>query len=292
MGSVERRRTWVLCLAVLSCTPDASRQDGQLIDFEPPNVQAEPGTLFRGSFSPDGTEFYYFVKVAEAAEDYRVYRTSRLGSGWSAPEFLPLGDPNASTMYPVVSPDGRLLVFTTYRPVDSDAQNANLWAAPRSGPGWGEPIPLTEASTSENYDASPWFGPEGDLHFSSTSADWSETWARKAPRLGEAYGSWSADTLWDELDLPRETHHFWSGVVNQEGTIAVVELSERQADGSLGDSDLWMTRLASGTWSAPAPLEQGVNTERTENFATFAPDGSTLVFVRDFTEFHSIVLNR
>lgn len=292
MGSVVRMRTLVLCVVALGCAPNGSEQDGTLISFEPPNVRTEPGTLFRGSFSPDGSEFYYFVKVAEEGEDYRVYQTRRLGSGWSAPDLLPLGDPNASTMYPVVSPDGRLLVFSTYRPVASDAQNANLWAAPRSGLGWGEPVPLTEASTPENYDAGPWFGPEGELRFSSTSPDWSQTWARKAPRLGEAYGSWSEDTFWDELDFPRETHHFWSGVLNQEGTIAVIELSERQADGSLGDSDLWMTRRISGTWSRAEPLEQGVNTERTENFATFAPDGSTLVFVRDFTEFHSVVLSR
>jgi hypothetical protein len=44
-------------------------------------------------------------------------------------------------------------------------------------------------------------------------------------------------------------------------------------------------------WSVPASLEGGVNTaDGRENFATVTPDGSDLVFVRDFSGFYRVSL--
>ena len=39
-------------------------------------VSQADGEVFRGSFAPDGSAFYYFQKVTEGEEDYRVYRAS------------------------------------------------------------------------------------------------------------------------------------------------------------------------------------------------------------------------
>ena len=49
-----------------------------------------------------------------------------------------------------------------------------------------------------------------------------------------------------------------------------------------------MSRRGSAGWSAPRPIGGGVNTEGTENFPAFSPDGSTLVFVRDFEGFWQV----
>ena len=114
---------------------------------------------------------------------------------------------------------------------------------------------------------------------------------RKAPRVGETFGAWSEDTVWSDFDVPLETHHFWSGITNRAGTIAILELSEREPGGALGDSDLWVSRYSDGAWSRAEPLGDDVNSGGTENFATFAPDDATLVFVRDFAEFRSAVVD-
>lgn len=251
-------------------------------------IAAEAGTLFRGVFSPDGAEFYFFRKVSEDGEDYRVFRIQREGAAWSAPSLLTLADGDASNLYPAISPDGKLIVFSSYRPVDEASHNVNLWAARREGAGWGEPFQLDHVSTIDNYDAGPWFGPDGDLRFTSTSPDWATTWQRMASPSGGSYGPWREDTSWADFDIPEATHHFWTGVINQTRTLAVLEVSERKADGSLAGSDLWLSRWGNGGWSPPVPLGPEVNTEGTENFATFVPGGSTLVFVRNFSIFLSV----
>jgi hypothetical protein len=41
---------------------------------------------------------------------------------------------------------------------------------------------------------------------------------------------------------------------------------------------------------APRPLQGGVNTPLTENFAFYSPGGRELYFVRDFAGFHHLPL--
>lgn len=277
-------------LGILGCVPTSRDSNTRTPEFVLPTVDVGAGTLFRGSFSPSGTEFYYFVKVRPEGEDYRIYRMDRTELGWSRGAKLALGDSAASSMYPAISPDDRLLVFTSYRPRGGQSENANLWVAQRSGSGWSAPRLLEQTSTADQYDAAPWFGPGGALHFVSTSSDWSQTWMRKAPRVRDTFGAWTEDTLWSQFDVPPDTHHLWSGITNRAGNIAILELSAREREGGLGDSNLWLSRLSNGVWSPPEPLGADVNTDGTENFATFAPDDMTVVFVRDFTEFHSVTV--
>lgn len=280
------RGIWMLALiCILGCKqgsmPDLHAAMPFLADVIPPG----DGTLFRGSFSPDGTEFYYFRKIALREEDYRIYRIKQGTDGWSTPVMIVLGDSSHSDMYPAISPDGQLMVFTSYRKASEGTSNANLWASRRIGDGWDTPFLLGVSSTLENYDASPWFGPEGNLRFTSTSPDWSTMWFRKATLVNHVFAPWQDDTSWAALNIPAETHHFWSGVMNRAGTIAVVELSPRQADGSLGDSDLWVSYRNAEEWSSPKLFGPDVNTDATENFPSFAPDDSTLVFVQGFSRF-------
>jgi hypothetical protein len=69
-----------------------------------------------------------------------------------------------------------------------------------------------------------------------------------------------------------------------------MELSAREPDGSLGNSDLWIVRSGSRGWSEAEPLGPEVNTEGVENFPSFAPDDTTLVYVRDFSTYHSVII--
>ncbi len=245
--------------------------------FLPEITTGYEGRIFRGTFSPNASDFYFFRKVSDEGENFRVYRV-RLGDGPHTAVRLDLGDRDASSMYPVVSPDGEQLVFSSYR-----GENADLWAAPRDGSDWGAPT-LLDASTAENYDASPWFDGAGTLRFTSTSPDWSTTdYYRSVPSSGNFLAP-EEDVFWSQFSWAPE-HHFWSGVVDPTGAIAVLEVSERLDNGSLSGTDLWISRRVDETWTPPAAIGGGINTAGTENFPTFTPSGSELVFVRDFSEF-------
>lgn len=281
----------LLLLFVTGCSQNP-QIDFQLIgadSFLAETIAVEQGKLFRGTFSPDGKEFYFFQNVAEG-EDYRVFSTQKKGSSWSQPEMMPLGDANVSSLYPAISPDGRFLVFTSYRSTGDSTNNANLWAAEKGDEGWGTPFFLEGASTKVNYDAGPWFGPDGTLRFTSTSPDWRESWPRTVSFSNGTFGAWQEDTFWNGIDMPSDQYHFWSGTVNHSGTAAVMEFSERLPDGSLGDADLWIATKGPEGWSIPVPFGPSVNTDVTENFPSFSYDDSRLVFVRDFSAFFIVEL--
>jgi hypothetical protein len=255
--------------------------------FIPEVVAAGEGEVFRGAFAPGGTEFYFFRKVTRGEEDYRIFRTERTETGWSDAQLMPFGDAAASSMYPAVSPDGSILVFASVRGPEPWTTNANLWAAVRGAEGWSEPRVLAAASTPTNYDAAPWFDPDGRLRFTSTTSDWSRTMHRRVngPVLESR---WSEDPLWEQFAAALPDHHVWSGMIDPTGRRAVIEVAHRRADGTLANSDLWVASHSTGRWSRPSPLGSLVNTDSVENFPAFTPDGSTLIFVRDFAGFYSV----
>ena len=54
---------------------------------------ADSGRIYRGTLAPGGRELWLFKKVTDdpRAEDYRIYRSRRAGTGWSAAERVDLG---------------------------------------------------------------------------------------------------------------------------------------------------------------------------------------------------------
>lgn len=278
--------------AALGCGRPASEVGVEPLPFAMEAIDDPESELFRASVSPDGAELFYFRKVTPDTEDYRIFRTRFVDGAWSAPEMLALGDSTASNLYPTISPDGRTLVFTSYRPVDRNASNANLWMASREGDSWSAPRLLEASSTLENYDAAPWFGPGGVLHFTSTSPDWSTTHDRQARPIGDAFGPWEPDPLWEEFRAVLPDHHVWSGVLAPDGDLAVLEVSARGADGRILPPDLWAARRSDDGWTAPTPLPSPVNSPGTENFPSFAHGNQgILLFVRDFATLYHVPMD-
>src|SRR5690349_6066545 len=103
--------------------------------FEPDLLATD--NVFRGTFAPDGRTFLFFRKVAANRddEDYRILQSRLVNGRWTAPTRVTLGG-EFSDLYPTISPDGRRLVFSSYRPVPGDTtshRNAHLWYVDRVG---------------------------------------------------------------------------------------------------------------------------------------------------------------
>lgn len=254
---------------------------------------ADSGVTFRGTFSADGREFWFFRKVSADphAEDYRVFVSRRQEAGWSAPERVDLGG-DYSDLYPARSPDGRWLAFTSYRRMPGDTlakPNAGLWAAEHAADGgWKPPIPLTAATRIGAYQSQPVFGRDGRLYFRRTSPDWDTTTNLVTALFG-------APTAYDPAERWmrwRDDLQVWGGSPTPDGQMVLLEVSPRVPGERRGQpSDLWVSRHRGGTWETPVPLVAGVNTEHGwENFATVTPDGCDLVFVRDFSAFYRVSL--
>jgi hypothetical protein len=254
--------------------------------FAPGAISIEDGNVYRGGFSPDGREFWFFRKVTEGEEDYRIF-VSRLSDdgAWGEPERVLLGG-EFSELYPSISPDGGRMVFASYRPIPgdpSDHPNANLWYVDRNPDGsWGTPVFMAAASTLANYDNNPRFRPDGAIEFGSTTPDWSTNTRLVTRWDGAQYGPPEPDTLLAAWAGWRDDMSISNATLSPDGTLAILDVRERGPEG-LGPSDLWFSRRRDDGWSELEKVGGGVNTpDDFENFVVFSPDGSTIHFVRGF----------
>jgi hypothetical protein len=252
---------------------------------------ADSTKLFRGQFSPDGRELYYFKKVTPGQEDYRIF-VSRLRNGaWSEPEKLLIAG-EVSELYPTITPDGRRLVFSSYQPVPGDTSshpNAHLYVAERRGNGWGAPVLQRAASRIGWYHSGPVIGPDGAVYFMITSPDWRTAISMRSEWNGGELGPaapYAEAERW--RGWQRDRLVVW-GAQPIQSDVMLVFASARQGSGT-APADIYASfRQASG-WSDPRPLGAGVNTGAVEGFAFVSPDGCELVFTRGYSRFYHVSL--
>lgn len=256
--------------------------------FAPGVISIEGSNIFRGAFSPDGEEFWFFRKVTEGAEDYRIFVSRREDGAWGEPERVDLGG-DFSDLYPSISADGGRMVFASYRPAPADTSqhpNAHLWYVDQRPDGtWGTPVFMAAPSTLANYDSNPRFRPDGAIEFASTTPDWSTTNRFVTHWDGTRYGPAEPHPLSDAWAEWRDDVAIWSATLSPDGELAILEVSRLDSGGRRGPGDLWFSRREGDGWSEPHPLGAGVNSESVENFVVFAPDGSELYFVRGFERY-------
>jgi hypothetical protein len=296
--SVAVNTTWVL-VALISASA-ASVHGQQASCAASPQVAAEfaphladSTKLFRGQFSPDGTELYYFKKVTLGQEDYRIF-VSRLHNGaWSPPERTLIAGEEVSELYPAVSPDGKRLVFSSYQAVPGDTSahpNAHLYVAERRGSGWGMPVLQRAASRIGWYHSGPVVQRDNSLHFMITSPDWRTAITMRSEWNGTEYGPavpYAEAERW--RDWQQDRMRVWGAQSTRHDSVMLVLVSERMPGGRSGPADIYASFRRGDGWTDPRPLGAGVNTPgAAENFAFFTPDGCELVFTRGFSRFYHV----
>ena len=253
------------------------------------------GNVFRGTFTPDGDTLYYFKNVTEGEEDYRIVRSHRVGSSWSEPERVSLGG-EFSDLYPAIAPDGRRMVFSSYRPAPGDTSahpSAYLWYVARDSGAWGAPVFMAEASEWAHYHSQPIFDARGDLYFSRSGWDYRghtehvTRWEGERYRRPDTAGAWLA---WRDRVGPGR--HLYETTPGYDGSFALLVVGQQPDSGPPGPPDLFVSFQSPAGWTTPRPLGAGVNSPLTENFAFYSPDGGELYFVRDFARFHHLPLDR
>jgi hypothetical protein len=157
---------WILLLVTFASCIYAQESDvpilyGPYLGQEPPGMKPEifaPEIIsttdqreFSGTFTPDGTE-YYFFRFAEGAG---LMECRLLEEGWTAPEPASFNSKYIDNE-PHITPDGKTMFFNSTRPYpgSGDGRRATqIWYMERIGDGWGEPRHLCEgmfATSSKN----------------------------------------------------------------------------------------------------------------------------------------------
>jgi hypothetical protein len=249
------------------------------------------GEVFRGSFSPDGSVFYFFKKIG-SGEDYRIYSSNRAATGWTAPAVVDLGG-EFSDLYPSISRDGRRIVFSSYRPVpgvQGSKPAAHLWYADRTNTGWSTPVFMTRTSTLGHYHSWVELGFDDALYFRRTTPDWKSTETMRARWTGSEYGAPERYTDVERWKGWRPDVTVAGGSPGPGGRLVFLDVATRNPRTGRAASDIWVSIRRGDAWTDPAPLEAGVNSEGYDVFPFVSPDGRDLFFVRDFATFHHVPL--
>ncbi|MCP4549840.1 MAG: tetratricopeptide repeat protein [bacterium] len=254
---------------------------GPLLATEPAGVPPTPlapdllSTEFKShgalSFTPDGDEA---VWSAFYRDSQRIF-ISRLEDGeWSLPEI-----PDFSTdLYcggPIYMDNGQSILFTSERALPGGSGDTlnRIWITRRNGTGWSEPELFTSANGDIEISSQITRADNGDLLFTARTEDRAHDLfvMRKSDR---DYGA--PAVLTGEVNTTAIEGDPW--VDPQQRFLLHTGFNKPD---SFGSADLFLSiRQSDGSWGAGLNLGALINTDGYERFASIAPDGRTLTFVR------------
>jgi hypothetical protein len=280
----------LIALTLLALCPLGSQPGRSTAEVFGPGVLSA-GEVFRGSFTPDGNVFYFFKKIG-TGEDYRIYSSNRTATGWTTPAVVALGG-EFSDLYPSISRDGRRIVFSSYRPVPAlkgGKPSAHLWYAERTNDGWGTPVFMARATTLGHYHSWVELGFDDALYFRRTTPDWKTTETMRARWTGSEYASPEPYGDVERWKGWRPDVNVAGGAPGPGGRLVFLDVANRNPRTGRPASDIWVSIKRGDSWTEPAPLGAGVNSDGYDVFPFVSPDGHDLFFVRDFSTFHRVPL--
>jgi Tol biopolymer transport system component len=250
-----------------------------------------------GTFSPDGTEFY-FTRLVPYTTLPRLgilcvsyYRNAQ----WSVPTVLPFS--GQYTDYPPkFSPDGKRMFFASSRPLPDGTRGAlRIWEVERTSSGWGVPSPLPPPINVSGsfWNADPSVGSDGTLYFSSD---------RGGGGSLHIYRSRFVDGKYTEPEKlgPEVNSEFndYQPYISPDGKILIFSsvgsevppFDHRPGELSTGGKpyprgDLYVSFYRNEKWTPARHLEHGINTFAEEQFPVLTPDGKYLFFSSERSSF-------
>ena len=287
LGALSRPSAVGLALVLWACEPPPPAPFGTEPVPEPVPFAPERTTMgmseYGITFSPDGTEAYY-ARQASGRRARPQIMVSRFESGvWTRGE--PVSFSTGWEEAPFLTPDGTRLFFSSRRDVPGQEYargNNNLWVVERSPDGaWGVPVPLP-----------------GEVNQPRADEDDSPAMSESAPVLlpaGELLYSTTEDIEWG-LDLyvadpadrgfvnPRPlslntTASETNPAISPDGRLLVFQ-AFRELD-AIGEQDLYVSERIGPSWSTPRLLPEPINSESSDGYPSFSPDGRYFFFASD-----------
>jgi Tol biopolymer transport system component len=165
-------------VALVGCSCDCDEQTvepvapvtGPFLGKQPPGTTPE---LFLATalaerdtaWTPDGKQLFYSVFERQRGT---ILSRSEAPGGWSDSEFASFSG-EFSELEPFITHDGAWLYFISKRPAPGETEPGewDIWRAPRTDAGWGEPEILPAPVNDEHKEFYPSLTTTGDLYFTS-----------------------------------------------------------------------------------------------------------------------------
>ena len=234
-----------------------------------------PGVISTGefesspSFTPDA-QTLYFVRSEPRLGRWTIYQSHFASGRWSTPAIAPFSGQFRDSD-PYVTADGRQCLFISDRPVNGVAKaDMDIWIMDRTAQGWSEPHNPGAPVNSAQSEWHPTMSRRGTLYFgSSRSGGYGLTDIYRATSGG---GEWHVENL----GAPVNTAGYeYEPLISADESYLIFMAYRPDA---LGASDLYISRSAGITWTAPVNLGPPINSTELEFGPDFSPDGKYLFF--------------
>lgn len=245
-----------------------------------PDVISTDAREYGITFVPDGAEAY-FTRRSGRRGPQQIFMSRFTAGAWTEPELAPFSSDRDEA--PFITADGARMLFSSRRPVPGGFDRSeNIWVISRVGDGWSEPTPLEGVvnqprSEIDDYTTGTELGPvilaSGELLY----------WTRADPE-------WRSDVYVAEPDgrggfvNPRPLRLNSGGdesnpAVSPDGRYLVFQ-ALRDAHG-VGEQDLYVAERTEYGWSDPWLLSEPINSDRSDGYPSFSPDGRYFFFASD-----------
>jgi len=235
---------------------------------------------FGGSFTPDGQTCYFSKSVLRFYIDVICFSQFKEGK-WQTPQVAPF-----SGVYrdfdPVLSPDGKKMLFTSSRPVSGNEEAGyDIWMVQKEGDGWSEPIHLDTTINSQYDEHFASMAANGNIYFSSNRPG-----ALGGEGDADIYRSRLVDGKYmpaEHLDSVSSTAYELDCIVSPDESFILTGCYGRQ--GGYGNYDIYYSRSINGIFSSSKNLGPLVNSRFRDYSPRISPDGKYLFFTseRDFS---------
>ncbi|HMI51929.1 MAG TPA: hypothetical protein VK525_10475 [Candidatus Saccharimonadales bacterium] len=250
-----------------------------------------------GTFSPDGTEFYFsrFVPYTTLPR-LGVMCVSRYRDGrWGTPEALAFSGEYLDYP-PKLDVGGKRMLFASSRPLpDGKRGTIRIWEVERTGSGWGEPRPLPDPINlaGSSWNADPSLTADGALYFSSDRGGSGTLHIYRSRFTGGQYAE--PEKLGSEINsefseyqpyvTPDEKILVFSSVGSGEPPYR--HRSEELMGGGkpYPRGDLYVSYSRDGKWTTAHHFDHEINTSAEEEFPFLTPDGRYLFFTSERSAF-------
>lgn len=227
----------------------------------------EPGFIstelveYNGTFSPDGTEFFYTV---QAARKGHIAHTRLDDHGeWTTPVLAPFAS-GYSEYDPLFTPDGSRLYFSSQRPISQTAEagTTHIWYVERNPDGWGEPQ-LVELTDQGDYYSSVTVN--GDIYFNI----WATGKIMKAAKTDTGY---LINALPEAINSRSDVG---DPFISPAGDYLIYRA---YYDEGFGQGDLYVSFLKDEKWTHPQNLGEPINSSSHEMCPYVTTDGAMFIY--------------
>jgi ankyrin repeat protein len=232
-----------------------------------PGIVSTDGGEFAGTFSLDGSEFYFTRSGGEKRLKTNTIMVTKIEKGqWTEPQIAAFSG-KFFDFEPFISPDGKRLYFGTMRALDgSDKQGAlHQWLLEKTTAGWSEPKPLG-SPFSDLFVMYPSVTNDGTIYFSGREgiylSRYKEGKYQEPEKLSEETINLFSFTAHPFI-APDESYLIFDA--HPLGMYSDIFISFKEKDGS---------------WRRARKMGSQVNTEESEMCPGVSPDGKLFFFAR------------